>query len=271
MVPLNIVAIVKDEGFYLEEWIEYHILQGVSNFFIFNNGSTDDTQEILDRYEELEIVTSWGQWTGKQQEAYQEFLNNVKAFNIEDEWCAFIDADEFIYNANGTMTVQERLEKFKGFSGVVLHWMLFGSGGFKKRDKGKLVTERFLLRDDKYNQHTKTILKPSAINMVGKNPHYFIFKPEAIVVDATGKAIPHTNEGLLVPNKACTLRINHYHTKSYEEYITKCDRGDANGGTPKEVVKDFPAHDLNKREDRGMLNFTNQIKKAIASRPWNTR
>ena len=47
---LSVVAIMKNEGPYLREWIEYHKLVGVEKFYLYNNGSTDDTVEILSPY-----------------------------------------------------------------------------------------------------------------------------------------------------------------------------------------------------------------------------
>jgi hypothetical protein len=44
---LAIVAIVKNEEAYLEEWIDFHTLVGCSQFYIYNNNSSDRTPEIL--------------------------------------------------------------------------------------------------------------------------------------------------------------------------------------------------------------------------------
>ena len=44
---LSICAIFKNEGHYLKEWIEFHKLQGVEHFFLYNNNSTDDYEQVL--------------------------------------------------------------------------------------------------------------------------------------------------------------------------------------------------------------------------------
>jgi hypothetical protein len=44
---LAICAIVKDEARYIEEWLAFHFLQGVSQVLIFDNESTDGTRDIL--------------------------------------------------------------------------------------------------------------------------------------------------------------------------------------------------------------------------------
>src|SRR5262245_4909673 len=54
---LAIVAVVKNEAPYLEEWLDFHCLVGCSHFYIYDNGSTDGTVEILGNYERKGIVT----------------------------------------------------------------------------------------------------------------------------------------------------------------------------------------------------------------------
>jgi hypothetical protein len=44
---LAMCAIAKNEGRYLQEWIEYHKLLGVEMFYIYDNESTDNTQSCI--------------------------------------------------------------------------------------------------------------------------------------------------------------------------------------------------------------------------------
>ena len=53
---LAICAIAKDEGPYLKEWIEWHLKNGVEKFYIYDNGSKDDTTTVLKPYIEKGIV-----------------------------------------------------------------------------------------------------------------------------------------------------------------------------------------------------------------------
>lgn len=45
---LSICAVIKNEGPYLEEWIEFHRIQGVEHFYLYDNGSADQTKDILE-------------------------------------------------------------------------------------------------------------------------------------------------------------------------------------------------------------------------------
>jgi len=42
-------AVAKNEALYIEEWVAFHVLQGVEAFIVFDNSSTDETPRILQR------------------------------------------------------------------------------------------------------------------------------------------------------------------------------------------------------------------------------
>lgn len=44
---IAIVAIAKNEGLYLKEWIEYHKLVGVTKIYFYDNESEDNTKKNI--------------------------------------------------------------------------------------------------------------------------------------------------------------------------------------------------------------------------------
>ena len=59
MTPSNylaVCAIYRDEGPYLREWVEFHRLAGVERFYLYDNGSTDEHEEVLRPYVEEGLV-----------------------------------------------------------------------------------------------------------------------------------------------------------------------------------------------------------------------
>ena len=94
--PLDvaIVAIVKDEAEYLEEWLAFHLALGVDHFFIYDNGSTDGSAELLERYINHGLVTRID-WPigGGQLAAYN---HSLRMFGNAAEWLAYFDPDEFL-------------------------------------------------------------------------------------------------------------------------------------------------------------------------------
>ena len=43
---MSIACIIKNEGPYLREWLEYHKLIGVEHFYVYDNESSDNTKEL---------------------------------------------------------------------------------------------------------------------------------------------------------------------------------------------------------------------------------
>ena len=50
---LTCCLMIKNEGKYIEEWMDHYISEGVEHFYIIDNGSTDNTLELLKKYEDL--------------------------------------------------------------------------------------------------------------------------------------------------------------------------------------------------------------------------
>ena len=55
---LAVVAILKNEGHYLKEWLDYHLLAGVDHFYLYDNDSSDNYDEIIAPYVKAGLVTS---------------------------------------------------------------------------------------------------------------------------------------------------------------------------------------------------------------------
>lgn len=92
---LSVVAILKDEGHYLKEWLNYHLLAGVDHFYLYNNDSSDDYEKIIAPYVEAGLVTSTN-ISGKLSQS-PAYFDAVKRFKFQSRYMAFIDLDEFIY------------------------------------------------------------------------------------------------------------------------------------------------------------------------------
>ncbi|MBQ4405038.1 MAG: glycosyltransferase family 92 protein [Selenomonadaceae bacterium] len=92
---LAVVAILKDEGNYLKEWLDYHLLAGVDHFYLYDNDSSDNQAEVAKPYIEAGLVDYFS-LPGKamQMVAYNDA---VKRFKFHCRYMAFIDLDEFVY------------------------------------------------------------------------------------------------------------------------------------------------------------------------------
>ncbi|MCL2027009.1 MAG: glycosyltransferase family 92 protein [Bacteroidales bacterium] len=217
---LAICAIVKNEGVYFEEWIEWHKNLGVEKFYIYDNDSTDNTREVLAPYIESGLV-EYTFFPGKKQQlpAYDDCLEKHR---LDSRWIAVIDLDEFIVPIKDR-TITEFLQRFENFSAVEINWLIYGSGGAREKQPGT-VMERFrhhAAPDQTMNKLVKSIVNPRCIfSFTGAHE---ATRLSGHTADSHGKPINKNFRDRKAQHDV--IRINHYAVKSYEEYIAKRARG----------------------------------------------
>ncbi len=231
---VSICAIFKNEANYLKEWIEYHKIVGVDHFYLYNNNSDDDYEDILTPYiaDGSVTLTQWPQ----NQAQMQCYHNAIERFSNETEWLSFIDIDEFIV-PNSTDNIYDFLKPFQKHRPVVIaYWKMFGTSGMISRNTNNLVTEDFTVCWNKCMNIGKVFFNTAFI--FDKNDsrnsllHHYSWGKKGRT------ALPPVN----VFNKICIygnnsvpysvevqnfpLQINHYFTKTYNEYLQKRNKGD---------------------------------------------
>jgi len=259
---LAVVAILKNEGHYLKEWLDYHLLAGVDHFYLYDNESPDNQAEVVKPYVEAGLVDYFPA-PGKvmQMPVYNEA---IKRFKFLNKYMAFIDCDEFIYpkwhdNIGIVELVDEILSLKPNASGLAINWQIFGSNGQEKADYSRGVLERFKFRapidwkgfkTPSGNQHIKTIANPRAIKDI-VNPHFVNYFETKFAVNENGNIV---QEAFNNPVTAQKIVINHYYVKSYEEYAKKVARGRASVLLERKL-EDFHSYDCNEVFDDGILKY----------------
>lgn len=227
---LSICAIFKNEGFYLKEWIEYHLIVGVDHFYLYNNDSTDNYKTILEPYIERGIVDliEWPYKQG-QMSAYEDCISSRKE---EANWIGFIDLDEFIVPIKDK-SIYDFLFKFRNRPSVVINWKMFGTSGKCDAEIEKLVTERFTHSWEKGCNVGKCFYNTCFEFDFAKNKgnawmHQMWCRKGSLLlpsVNSFGKTCVKDYQS--IPKTERTIQINHYYTKSLEEYLNKSRKGDA--------------------------------------------
>ena len=237
---LAVCAIAKNEGPYFKEWIEWHLSQGVEKFYIYDNESTDCTKEVLAPYIESGVV-EYTDFPGyrRQLAAYDDCLER---FRLDARWIAFIDLDEFIVPIKDR-SIPDFLKRFEYFPAVEINWLIYGSGGAKKKTSGTMM-ERFKchsLPSHYLNRHVKSIVNPRRVfNLIGCHEAARI---AGYAVDSHGSPIKkHFRER---EPQQDIIRINHYAVRSYEEFLEKQLRGRASGTNRTVKSEYFNKYDLN--------------------------
>lgn len=236
---LAVCAIAKNEGPYFKEWIEWHHKHGVEKFYIYDNESTDDTKNILKPYIESGIV-DYKYWPGKNQQL-ATYDDCFERHRFESRWIAVIDLDEYIVPIRDK-SIPDFLRGMEQFSVVEINWLVYGSGGAKKKEPGNVMDRfrRHSLPEHKLNTHVKSIVDPRRVcTMVGCHEASRISGRAA---DSHGMPLKKGFRDR-IPQQDI-IRINHYAIKSYEEFLAKRARGRARVESLRDMGY-FEKYDLN--------------------------
>ena len=263
---LAVVAIIKNEGAYLKEWLDYHLLAGVDHFYLFDNDSPDNQAEVAAPYVEAGLV-DYIPAPGKLMQ-YAVYNEAVKRFRFQCRYMAFIDADEFIFpktNQSIVEVVDEVLSRNPNAAGLALNFQTFGSNGHETADLTRGVLERFTRRafvnwialiNNTFiagNFYCKCIVNPRLVSVIA-SAHlidcfgglHCVNSDGVIYYEAAGKRIVAANK----------IVVNHYNTKSREEFIsrrlgnsTACWEENPYG------MEHFLLNDRNEEFDDGILRY----------------
>lgn len=218
-MKLGIFTLIKDEQQYLDEWIQWHLNKEIDVIDIYEDFTSTSHKDICSKYENvyLHSITelldeSHANNQSRQLLSAQAYLDK----NIHDlDWCFVIDVDEFIENTN---PIKQILTQYDSEKSIVLNNKVYNANGY-------LITPHTSVVDSYKNwvdpnniesfslvQHFKC-----CINMHGdkllKNIH-MTYSPITTLGD----------ENIL--NATYDLMwINHYFTKSWEEWKNTFKRG----------------------------------------------
>ena len=253
---------VKNENSYLREWLEYHLLVGVDHFYIYDQDGSEETRAILKPYEDHDHVTRhlWTRYDGTKYDGptrfYQKNKNHLafshcaQHYHNQSCWMMKIDVDEFLYPPRGDDSLVLCLKSFyrNKIKGIRIPRFNYGNNGHLTRPN-KLVMESYTRREA-----TASDFKEIAnSNFLSNNKfcnsahwwHYKLIKPGRVIhaEDVNG------------------IRINHYYTKSFEEYQ---NRQNVSRGRGRDELH-FLERNLgcNSVVDPEMLRFVPKIKAAL--------
>lgn len=223
----TICVIIKDEHDYIEEWIEHNINIGFDKIYIYEDSYSKSHVDILKKYGERIVLTRFDDLHLEEQckkrygSVHQEVLFEyyIELHKGQDEWCAFIDPDEYIMFEPG-WNLDKLINKFNQERGIYLFWKLYGANGHLKKPKGKIVDN--YTTECKWDNQKHWCVK-SIINF---NNYTGKFKIPIHIADNLVNTL-----GLHTANVDCYAKawINHYYTKSWEDWVYQnIKRGDLN-------------------------------------------
>lgn len=159
----SVCLIIRDENEYLEEWLRWHIGQGVEHFYIYDHGSKQPVKEFVqslgaDVSEKITVIDWSGKHKDAQPEAYNDCLNRYRG---ESRWIGFLGADEQVRVKTG-QSLPEFLKGYEDYAAVFAVWLVYNADGQRYHTEGTL-RKRFtrVSRDDQgANKMGKVFVQP---------------------------------------------------------------------------------------------------------------
>ena len=231
---LALCLIVKDD-LDLEEWVEYHLALGVGRVYLFDDNSTHppllpvvhrfiSSGHVVYRYLSDPLPPhTLDKWApNKQLFVYRQC---IREFGEQHVFMGFIDSDEFIVLRNPADRLLDILERYRNYGGLTLNWMMFGSSGHITRPAGGVLRNYHKCHK---NHHVKSIVNLRYVKDIC-SPHRFYYKSGYYAVDSNFSEVSGPfNPGLKqqIPQHLFdVIYLNHYWTKSREDFMRKIDRG----------------------------------------------
>jgi hypothetical protein len=243
---LSLCAIFKNEASYLEEWLRFYDAVGVEHFYLYDNDSTDESVGVLSPWRAAGRVTGFrAPGRAAQVPAYRHC---IKDFGHESVWIMFVDLDEFLFSPVQP-DLRVFLQPYESEAAVVANWLMFGYNGHRRRPaglttlnftrRGKIdldILEPDMLKEPgldpsnpanyhKMCHHIKSIVNTRDVQYSGRSPHDFRYGEGRTAVNANGRPVsgPFSDDLTAIQQ----LRINHYYSRSWEEFQLKLQRGHA--------------------------------------------
>ena len=252
-LSVAIVAIVKDEADYLEEWLAFHIALGVEHFFIYDNGSTDGSAELLERYINHGLVTRID-WPigGGQLSAYNHAL---RMFGTTTEWLAYYDPDEFLVPLLDD-DIPSFLARYPDAADVRVPRVEYGFSGHRTKPDGLSIDSythaaNVLQLDPKLPPRVKSIVRPRTMSAVDI---HLAFPADVPAPGQPGRTYEAEVRGV--------AQLSHYYTRSLEEFEAKRFRGSATGRIARPAVGfDVPTIEVNDAASRYSARTTDMVER----------
>lgn len=260
---LSVVAIAKNEGEYIEEWLAYYETIGVDRVYLYENNGTDNMKELVQPFVNRGFVV-YHDFPGdaKQLPAYN---HAIREYGHKTRYMAMVDCDEFLMPVQNQFdlrgAVNTLFETAVNSGGIGVNWCVYGSSNKLEREPG-LLMERFKMRANSAawnNKLIKTIVNPRLVKRF-VSPHFAVYKIGAWCVDSKGHRV---GSWYINDVDFSILRCNHYFCKSVEEFKNKQARGLADRTGVKYDMSKFEKYDVNDIEDSSMDVYVCRVKEII--------
>jgi len=237
MYNLSVLSIFKNEANLIKEWIEHYILEGVEHFYLIDNGSTDNYENEIKKYEDkITLIKDNSDTPGNDGFNAGYYWNkHMIPLLSETKWILIPDFDEYIWATNENETLKDILNNVSDDIGLILvPWILFGSSGnikqpssiipyFNRRINYDIQRSDINFRNENGKNYSqiKSIVRANAVSSFDLHNTYI--KPGFKIVDSHLKESISINRylGYISEDhiKNSKIRLNHYIIQSKEYFF----------------------------------------------------
>ena len=216
-MKVALVCIAKNEDNYIDEWLDYHLKLGFTKIFLHQNDWRYHGKHIGN--DRVQLIEYDG--IHKQVPAYNGFMH--KHCNNYD-WAGFMDIDEFVVLKQHS-NILDFLFEYNDYYAVGLNWSVFGSNG-RTFDGEYSLIKRFTKCRKRFIDEIKCFVNFNLAKDTLQftwNPHNVEGIDKTIAVDKSHYINGPWNREHGAGREIAY--INHYYTKTREEFRQKMDRG----------------------------------------------
>ena len=145
---IAICCIAKDENWYVNDWIGYHLALGFDHVYLYDNNDNIDIGQFIDaKYSDKVTIIEVHGKSQFQRPAYQDCW---RRFRHEYDWIAFIDMDEFVTIVEDGKGIKDIMSnpEYSKYDNVRLNWVFLSNQQEIMADLGIPIWERILDRVD---------------------------------------------------------------------------------------------------------------------------
>lgn len=260
---LAIMAIFKNEQDYMEEWIEHHINQGFNKIYLYCNDNNIHLYPYLSKQKYKDYIELID-WTDKKNIGSntiqrQAYTHCVKTYSYNCQFLLMLDLDEFTIPMKPYKKISDYINELKPKWNDIMAFKIqrydFGSNGHINKPNGSVMSN--YTKHEKICSSFKTLVNTDYINknadFYGVHDYNYIDKQGYIYNNYFGyheTGFPNACKNNSI--NEIPIVINHYYTKSYNEYLNRCDLWKNGGINPigfrTDCENKFKSRDVNEIE-----------------------
>ena len=223
-IKVGLCIICKDENLYIKEFIEHYKNIGYNHIFIYDNNDINGErlEDIIQKEIDEGFISIINYRGDKKRPIFRAYIDCYEKNNKNYNWLSFFDIDEFLEIKPKGIKIQRFLsnERYKYCQNIKFNWLIY-SDNDKLYYENKSLIERFpdIVPLKQSQISVKSIVRGHLNSLTITWMHWINPKFKGCNGFGGPTDLEYGNDFLFYV-------IDHYYSKSTEEFINKINRGD---------------------------------------------